>query len=74
MILFNLSGGNCKPTMEGSSTHIAYIYRSKVFCHRFSYTDPTRYIPIEEVKKILKKLRLMIECGETHKINIECKI
>ena len=57
-----------------SSTHIAYIYRSKVFSHRFSYTDPTRYIPTEEVKKILKKLRLMTECGETHKIYIECKI
>ena len=53
-----------------SFTYIAYIYRGKVFSHRFSYTDPTRYIPTEEVKKILKKLRLMTECGETHKINI----
>ena len=40
-----------------SSTHIAYIYHGKVFSHRFSYTDPTRYIPTEEVKKLLRKLR-----------------
>ena len=40
-----------------SSTHIAYIYRGKVFSHRFSYKDADRYIPTEEVKKILKDLR-----------------
>lgn len=40
-----------------SSTHIAYIYRGKVFSHRFSYTDPTRYTPTEEVRKILRELR-----------------
>ena len=40
-----------------SSTHIAYIYRGKVFAHRFSYKDADRYIPTEEVKKILKDLR-----------------
>ena len=40
-----------------SSTNIAYIYRGKVFAHRFSYKDADRYIPTEEVKKILKDLR-----------------
>ena len=40
-----------------SSTHIAYIYRGKIFSHRFHYSDPDRYIPTEEVKKILKELR-----------------
>ena len=40
-----------------SSTHIAYIYRGKVFSHRFHYSNPDRYIPTEEVKKILKELR-----------------
>ena len=40
-----------------SSTHIAYIYRGKVFSHRFHYSNPDRYIPTEEVKKILKSLR-----------------
>lgn len=40
-----------------SSTHIAYIYRGKVFSHKFHYSDPDRYIPTEEVKKILKDLR-----------------
>ena len=40
-----------------SSTHIAYITQGKVFSHRFPYTDPNRYIPTEEVKKILKSLR-----------------
>ena len=40
-----------------SSTHIVYIYRGKVFSHRFHYSDPDRYIPTEEVKKILKELR-----------------
>ena len=40
-----------------SSTHIAYTYRGKVFSHRFHYSDPDRYIPTEEVRKILKELR-----------------
>lgn len=40
-----------------SSTHIAYIYRGKVFSHRFPYTAPNRYVPTEEVKQILKSLR-----------------
>lgn len=40
-----------------SSTHIAYIYRGKVFSHRFHYSNPDRYIPTEEVRKILKDLR-----------------
>lgn len=40
-----------------SSTHIAYITQEKVFSHRFSYKDADRYIPTEEVKKILKSLR-----------------
>ena len=40
-----------------SSTNIAYITQGKVFSHRFPYTDPNRYIPTEEVRKILKKLR-----------------
>ncbi|MCI5544010.1 MAG: hypothetical protein MR368_00865 [Azospirillum sp.] len=40
-----------------SSTHIAYIHRGKVFSHRFHYSNPDRYIPTEEVKKILKELR-----------------
>lgn len=40
-----------------SSTHIAYIHRGKVFSQRFHYSNPDRYIPTEEVKKILKELR-----------------
>ena len=44
-----------------SSTHIAYIYRGKVFSHRFHYSDPDRYIPTEEVKKILKELGLKLK-------------
>ena len=40
-----------------SSTNIAYIYRGKVFSQRFPYTAPNRYVPTEEVKKILKELR-----------------
>ena len=40
-----------------SSTHIAYIYRGKVFSQRFPYTAPNRYVPTEEVKQILKSLR-----------------
>lgn len=43
-----------------SSTHIAYIYRGKIFSHRFHYSDPDRYIPTEEVKKILKDLRISV--------------
>lgn len=40
-----------------STTHIAYIYRGKVFSHRFLWNDEKKYIPTEEVKKILKALR-----------------
>ena len=40
-----------------SSIHIAYIYRGKIFSHRFSYNDENRYIPTEEVRQILKELR-----------------
>lgn len=40
-----------------SSTNIAYIYRGKIFSHRFPYTDPNRYIPTEEVKLIFRNLR-----------------
>lgn len=40
-----------------TSTHIAYIYRGKVFAHRFSYKDDNRYIPTDAVKEMLKKLR-----------------
>lgn len=40
-----------------SSTHIAYIYRGKIFAHRFLWNDEKKYIPTEEVKKILKSLR-----------------
>lgn len=39
-----------------SSTNIAYIYRGKVFVHRFSHKDTNRYIPSETVKEILKYL------------------
>lgn len=40
-----------------SSTHIAYIHRGKVFSHRFLWHDEKKYVPTEEVKKILKALR-----------------
>lgn len=40
-----------------SSTHIAYIYRGKIFSHRFPYTDLNRYAPTEEVKQIFRKLQ-----------------
>jgi len=40
-----------------SSTHIAYIYRGKVFSHRFLYNDEKKYVPTEEVKSIFRKLR-----------------
>ena len=40
-----------------SSTHIAYIYRGKVFSHRFLWNDEKKYVPTEEVKQILKELR-----------------
>ena len=40
-----------------SSTHIAYIYRGKVFSHRFLWNDEKNYIPTEKVKLILKELR-----------------
>ena len=40
-----------------SSTHIAYIYRGKIFSHRFLWNDEKKYVPTEEVKQILKSLR-----------------
>lgn len=40
-----------------SSIYIAYIYRGKVFSHRFLWNDENRYIPTEPVKAILKGLR-----------------
>ena len=40
-----------------SSTNIAYIYRGKVFRHRFLWNDEKKYIPTEEVKLIFRKLR-----------------
>jgi len=40
-----------------SSTHIAYIYRGKVFSHRFLWHDEKKYVPTEEVKSIFRKLR-----------------
>ena len=40
-----------------SSTNIAYIYRGKVFSHRFLWSDEKKYVPTEEVKQILKSLR-----------------
>ena len=40
-----------------SSTNIAYIYRGKVFRHRFLWNDEKKYVPTDEVKLILKELR-----------------
>ena len=40
-----------------STTHIAYIYRGKIFSHRFLWSDEKKYVPTEEVKQILKSLR-----------------
>ena len=40
-----------------SSTNIAYIYRGKVFRHRFLWNDEQKYIPNEKVKSIFRKLR-----------------
>lgn len=40
-----------------SSTHIAYIYRGKVFSHRFLWNDEKKYVPTEEVKLIFRNLR-----------------
>ena len=40
-----------------SSTNIAYIYRGKVFSHRFLWNDGKKYVTTEEVKLILKSLR-----------------
>ena len=42
---------------ELSSTHIAYIYRGKVFRHRFLWNDEKKYVPTEEVKSIFRDLR-----------------
>ena len=40
-----------------TSTHIAYIYRGKVFSHRFLWNDEKKYVPTEEVKLIFRNLR-----------------
>ena len=40
-----------------SSTNIAYIFRGKVFSHRFLWNDEKKYVPTEEVKSIFRKLR-----------------
>ena len=40
-----------------SSTNIAYIYRGKVFSHRFLWNDEKKYVPTEEVKSIFRDLR-----------------
>ena len=40
-----------------SSTHIAYIYRGKIFSHRFLWNDEKKYVPTEEVKSIFRNLR-----------------
>ncbi len=40
-----------------NSTHIVYIYRGKVFSHRFLWNDEKKYVPTEEVKSIFRKLR-----------------
>lgn len=39
------------------STNIAYIYRGKVFSHRFLWNDEKKYVPNEEVKLIFRNLR-----------------
>lgn len=40
-----------------SSINIAYIYRGKVFRHRFLWNDEKKYVPTEEVKLIFRNLR-----------------
>ena len=40
-----------------TSTHIAYVYRGKVFRHRFLWNDEKKYVPTEEVKSIFRNLR-----------------
>ena len=40
-----------------TSTHIAYVYRGKVFRHRFLWYDEKKYVPTEEVKLIFRNLR-----------------
>ena len=40
-----------------SSTNIAYIYRGKIFSHRFLWNDEKKYVPTEEVKLIFRNLR-----------------
>jgi hypothetical protein len=50
LIHYRISNGD-------SSTHIAYIYRGKIFSHRFLWNDEKKYVPTEEVKSIFRKLR-----------------
>ena len=40
-----------------SSTNIAYIYRGKIFSHRFLWHDEKKYIANEDVKLIFRNLR-----------------
>ena len=40
-----------------SSTNIAYIYRGKIFRHRFLWNDEKKYIANEDVKLIFRSLR-----------------
>ena len=40
-----------------TATHIAYVYRGKVFRHRFLWNDEKKYVPTEEVKLIFRNLR-----------------
>lgn len=41
-----------------SSINIAYIDNGKLINHRFEYDDTEKYIPNDEVKLILKKLKV----------------
>ena len=41
-----------------NSTHISYIDDGKLVNHRFEYDDTEKYIPNDEVKQILKKLKV----------------
>jgi len=50
LIYYRISHGD-------SSTNIAYIYRGKVFRHRFLWNDEKKYVPTEEVKLIFRNLR-----------------
>lgn len=51
LIHYHVSYGN-------NSINIAYIKNGKIFSHRFTYNDTEKYIPNDEVKQILRELRL----------------